>query len=397
MKLKSIKTYTFGENTLMYNSISNGVVIISRYVHDLIKDAESISDIVEISTNFEVDDQEYFGCLIRAMTENRMLEVEVEAGIDVIHYGITDKCNLSCTHCCFSAGSVTRDNRSVQVNKSILRKISELNPRGITITGGEPLLVDDFLTLLRDLRKNYTGLISLATNATLIHNFNIEELCNLIDTFDISIDGIDSQSCDKIRGVGTFEVVINAVNLLKEHEAKNIILSMVFDDNTKVLDQEFIKMCENLGVKSKIRAMNLVGRAADNHIGAQSIIRFIEGGISNISGKYTCPGGVREIFINHEGDVYPCPLFTDGKYRIGSVFDDDLLSKMKRNRDFKWFNEFAEFLPEYRSECSGCEINTFCWNCPSLMESFKRIEGISHLSKICTKKKNSIIEAIQHA
>ena len=73
----------------------------------------------------------------------------------------------------------------------IIDKIVDIEPGGIVLTGGEPLLRKDFFEIIRYLRSKYNGKVALATNATLINDDNVKLLAELIDKFDISIDGVD--------------------------------------------------------------------------------------------------------------------------------------------------------------------------------------------------------------
>ena len=63
---------------------------------------------------------------------------------------LTDKCNLACKHYCASELSLSRD-----ISFSVLRKIIELEPMQITVTGGEPLLHKNIEEILCFLRTEY--------------------------------------------------------------------------------------------------------------------------------------------------------------------------------------------------------------------------------------------------
>jgi len=41
-----------------------------------------------------------------------------------------------------------------------------------------------------------------------------------------------------------------------------------------------------------------------------------------------------------------------------------------------------------------CEINTFCWNCPSVAYSFINNNNIKKLKEICKDKYNKIMEEL---
>lgn len=395
---KYIDTFSFKDNVLIYNRQNHGVIIISKFVFDLVKNAESIEDIKEIAMSYDDDDKKYFNSLIGACVDYKIFDYDPNKSIDLINFAITDYCNLYCTHCCYSAKLVNKYKKeNVTVDMNLIKRIVELNPKSLVITGGEPLLVNNFNEVMSYLKENYHGAISLATNATLINEENAAMLCESFVSFDISLDGVDEKTCESIRGKNTFNKVINAIKILQRNGAKNIVVSMAFDNNTRALDNQFMELCESLNVKPKIRAMNLIGRAAENHIDSDEIVKFMIGGVSNITGAYDCPGGVSELFLNSKGELYPCALFTDDKYRIGSIYDENIEEQLKWDKNLDWFKAFSEYIPDTREECSDCEIKTFCWNCPSLADSYLRNHKKSTFTDHCQLKKKQIIEAIENA
>ena len=65
-----------------------------------------------------------------------------------VAFEITNRCNLTCMHCCFSAGKQGEEMTTQRVTE-ILQKIIKWQPDKITITGGEPLLRNDLLEHLK--------------------------------------------------------------------------------------------------------------------------------------------------------------------------------------------------------------------------------------------------------
>lgn len=109
----------------------------------------------------------------------------------------------------------------------------------LVFSGGEPMVRSDFWEILDYTRKNYKGKIDIATNATLINEANVDRLIANVNRLDISIDGIDEDSCSEIRGKGVFNKVIRSINLLKERGFDEIYLSMVISDYNKELKKVF--------------------------------------------------------------------------------------------------------------------------------------------------------------
>ena len=98
----------------------------------------------------------------------------------------------------------------------------------------------------------------------MITESNIKYLNNCIDKYDISIDGVDEESCSRIRGKGVFKKVIESIELIKKYGDKEIYLSMMFDDFNENLRGEFLQLCKRLGVHPLMRAFERMGAAPQN-------------------------------------------------------------------------------------------------------------------------------------
>lgn len=126
------------------------------------------------------------------------------------------------------------------------------------------MLRSDIVDILHYAKQNFSGKLSLMINGTLFNPENVCEIVKLVSSIDISIDGVDEESCSVIRGSGTFDKVINSIHLLKESEFNNITLSMVLSENNVNLSDRFFELNENLGTRPMPRVLSLTGRAEKN-------------------------------------------------------------------------------------------------------------------------------------
>lgn len=134
----------------------------------------------------------------------------------------------------------------------------------ITLSGGEPLLRKDFKELLVYLRSNYNGHIGVSTNGTLITNSNADLLVKYADQIDISIDGVDEETCSIVRGKGVFENVIRNIKVLQDKGFNNVSLSMVFSDKNEYLEPAFLELNRQLGTTPITRVFAEIGRGKDS-------------------------------------------------------------------------------------------------------------------------------------
>lgn len=141
---------------------------------------------------------------------------------------ITDKCNLSCSHCYQNSENSYRD-----LPVKDLMKIADLIDSvcaklgvsaHIALTGGEPFSrKEDLFTLLQYLDAiNNVHEIEILSNGTLLDEPMLFELKKIkkMHMIQLSIEGGDEITHDLIRGQGSFEKTISAIKLLKAHNFK---------------------------------------------------------------------------------------------------------------------------------------------------------------------------------
>lgn len=248
-----------------------------------------------------------------------------------ISFDITNNCNLRCRHCCVSAGDNTRG-RELSTGEifNVIERMMLFDPDDITISGGEPMIRSDFFEITEKIRSVYSGYLSLMTNGTLIKDDKTAAyLAEKYDSFCLSLDGYDEASCSAIRGEGVFDKVINAINLLHKYTDK-ISLSMVRTSDNMAYTKLFRDLCKSLNVMSLIRVFEPVGRGrelydqvtVDRELDVNCINwnRVEDNFKSKKLYKYkpqifACQGAVSEFQIDQKGDVYPCPMFMDKKFK----------------------------------------------------------------------------------
>ncbi|MBU0615244.1 MAG: radical SAM protein [Nanoarchaeota archaeon] len=144
---------------------------------------------------------------------------------------LTYKCNLKCTYC------NVWDIDKLELDKMAWFKIIDiLSEKGcvfIQITGGEPLLKQNFFDIL-DYIHHKGIMTNIITNGTLIDKENINRLkyARLI-TF--SLDG-NKQTHDLLRGKGTFQKVVDSIELSRQLGINVIIASTINKYNVSDLD-----------------------------------------------------------------------------------------------------------------------------------------------------------------
>ncbi|EGT3801609.1 radical SAM protein [Clostridioides difficile] len=411
------KVIRYKKNTCyIYDKVSKKHMFISKEVFNYLKKAEEYDlNISKFIDGFEdTDDKEYMKLVISNLKkigfiknyeyERRFINTE-NNNFESIYIMVTDKCNLNCRHCTTNCSPDGENILSTQNIKDIIYNISLLNPKNIIFTGGEPLIRKDIEEIVDFAKQNIKdSSFSLSTNSTLISNENVSMIKRLFDHVDISIDGVDELSCSKIRGKGVFGKVLNSIKLLQENGLHKISLSMVFSSSNEHLRDDFIELNKSLKTIPIERAFIPEGRGYDNILDFEyeniHIPKSIPS-IYNIENKYeklsrnisscSCNAFKNNLFIDSNGDVYPCPSLIKSNYKITNLaykkYTKQQIIDMIRMRSI----DFSESL-EYRdSKCEKCDLNIFCWDCPANFERAKEYGEIDNWCNLMKKNLDNIV------
>lgn len=307
-------------------------------------------------------------------------------------FTLTNKCNLSCSHCALSASPLSQDILSTNDVKYAIDKIIDVNPNTLILTGGEPFIRNDILEIISYIRTNFKNKLVIMTNGMLIRKKFIPFLKENVDALDISLDGYDRTSVEKIRGKKVFSLVEKKINMLIEEGYTNISLSMVLTRDNYNHRIEFENICKKLNVKSIFRPYHPEGRAIsqiDSNALIPTDIIF-----EDIVCHY-CKPGIREFVINFNGDIFPCTNLVNKDFKIGNLFNDsDILKKLtQQSINFNHiFNTINRLRPLNDKHCRNCKVNLFCWECPSRFQSIKR--NSNKLNEFCEFKKRRLYKEI---
>ena len=385
---------------LRYIENENKVIMVNRNNGQWLRISKECFGILNSAVEKQLSIQELLDCLaddedrkyFRELLDNvKALGVLYdndtnELGIKTVYLILTNRCNLKCIHCCVSAKSnydeISKQEMNTQELFEAIDKIVACHPTNIILTGGEPMLRKDFMVILKYLRNVYDGEISLATNAMYINEHNVHSLIKNIDRIDISIDGVDEESCSVVRGKGVFNKVIKAVRLIKNAGFDAISLSMVFGDYNEGLEDKFKKMNNDLGTIPVSRIFVPTGRGKENSqifIDVKKRLPSISYTKEEIESKRNsitaikCGAGFTEFVLNYDGYVYPCANLINSSYRRTNIKKinslDELLQQKYQKSSSR--NALEQIQPENFKECKTCKVNLFCWQCLQEIEVLK--------------------------
>jgi GTP 3',8-cyclase len=144
-----------------------------------------------------------------------MLTDSYNRKIDYLRLSITDRCNLRCIYCMPEKGiKLLRKNEILNFEEIVktVQILAELGIKKIRITGGEPLIREDFLDLIRKI-KEIEGIedMALTTNGIFLSKY-LKSLYDMdVKRINISLDSMDPVKYKAITRGGEVSEVLKSI------------------------------------------------------------------------------------------------------------------------------------------------------------------------------------------
>lgn len=326
----------------------------------------------------------------------------------VVFWNITDRCNLSCTHC-YNASGPASPTEGELTTAEAMAVIDDLAATGVPLilfTGGEPLLRGDLFDLARHAQKK--GLkMALSTNGTLI----TEEMAGRIrdagiEYAGISLDGATAATHDRFRNrTGAFDATVAAFSACKKAGLRCGVRVTLTRENFPELEALIdlsirigaSRFCLywlvpagrgsdaydrlQLGGKEVEAALTLLYRKAQEtdpsviefltvdapqdciHLlssmerdrspdleDAQELLASLNGG---------CSAGTRVANIDAKGNVWPCQFARSGEFLVGNVRDRPF-SALWADEDNASLALFRNKAMQFSGRCGTCRHRELC-------------------------------------
>ena len=298
-----------------------------------------------------------------------------------IQIDITNACNLNCSHCYHShhsnQGAMGID-QWFDVLDQYSELLSELNRTPeLVVCGGEPFFSPDLFPLIDRFRSLFPQApVKILTNGTLILKRHLSKLSPNVE-IQISIDGIDQQSHDLVRGNGSYKRTKETVELLR-HNGIPVTLLSILSKRTSDQISEFFERAKSWDVSSQnfIRlveqgnALELVSQNLDRPLMPLEIKKAYYKILQN-SLKYQVSTNTQQpLFALISKRLGAIPSFGFGAlvidykgylkvssrvdYKVGSVIDSGLRSLYLRSKVFK------DLRKNRIDTCKDCSLVSIC-------------------------------------
>ena len=211
-----------GNMNLLFNSLTGTSTKITSQCLDVVNYAidNNLSPEELMPLLADEEDRNYFSQLFDLLFNLGIIvnkDITETNHIEAVTIELTHRCNLYCKHCSLSAGTMSdKELFSTEQEIALIDQILKFRPNVIIVTGGEPMVRSDFWDIINYIKENSEAKLGIMTNATLINEENVDKLAQTFYSFDLSLDGVNEETCSKIRGKNVFGRVMKAVSLLKE-------------------------------------------------------------------------------------------------------------------------------------------------------------------------------------
>jgi len=316
-------------------------------------------------------------------------------------WNVTNKCNLKCKHC--YANSTINDtgcDLTTSEAKELIDDAKKLGLKFMLFTGGEPLLRNDLMILMKYAKKKGIR-VFLATNGILINKKNLRLMKSIIDKMNISLDSASKDIHDEIRGVkGAFEKAVKAIKLTKSYHIPVSASMTVHNRNVSEL-KTLAQLCTKLGIgltikryissdRGRINDLALtptefkkicdeiyVLQAAGNSIFFKDPI-FNSKNIIHTGAINGCLAGIHIASVTNTGEVLGC---TKLPYSFGNIRNTPFKRIWKKNDKLLLLRK-----RKLKGVCATCEHKNICGGCrAAAYQLYNDLFAQDPLCEECTK------------
>jgi radical SAM protein with 4Fe4S-binding SPASM domain len=342
----------------------------------------------------------YVSCEGTPASQETEPERQMEQKLVQLTLLLTTRCDSQC-HYCYIKPEETSQEMSLALAEELLQQEKDVGVRQIVISGGEPLLHSHLKEILETCRKTIpSAYIKLNTSGAAPTVDIIDSVAPLVNDVQFGLDGLNANTNDAIRGVGSFKRVKSMLERLQDRNQK-VALGISFSPSANNLEQiaELSKLCHHLGVdylqinqprqpalkqrqhsscecgylsrdefRRSLEMFHELYKKLD--LNTREVIRY-GGKLLIVDPSYnpawfmlfsqerrkTCHAGSALLCIDPDGTVYPCSaLHRRPGCRVGSFPERTLQELAHAGKEWRG----AAFSVDQDTQCGGCLFRYFC-------------------------------------
>jgi len=285
-------------------------------------------------------------------------------------FHLTQRCQLECVHCYTDSGPHLPKDGELSTERWI-RLVDDFADNGgskILFTGGEALVHRGCIDIMR--RAHERGLeVTLFSNGILVPK-HLDELREVADIVQISVDGPTAATHDAIRGKQSFVKAIRAIRLLLDAGIETRVSTTIMLNNWDAIKDElpgFIAQFEDTNLSFRISYGAMAhgrGKDLDHTLDYESVRRFVDGLLSRVRTTENRDGGpnaiqklsgcgyAEQLVVAPDGLVYPCHLLSGALGHVDQLPLPEITKYLERTAE--------AFSVNHRVGCRTCDLRNLC-------------------------------------
>lgn len=312
----------------------------------------------------------------------------------IVWIELTRRCNLRCRHCFARAGEPLEYELSTLELYSLLEDLKEMKALSLVLSGGEPMLHEDFAHILR-YACELGFVVGVATNGLLLTQQRLDQLPRTYEDLRISVSLDGAGHYNSFRGEVPFEQITDKLLLLKDNGILTAVMATMssknIDEMRRVFEwcvehkivfrsvqfsplgrggegenRSFILTPEDVEKASRLWLEETLFEMEMNKSIGICVAKVFDYTFELVYSTKRCKGGRSLAYICANGDVYPCAICASTHtFKAGNI--------KEKNFSEIWQDSFCEIRgltwADFK-DCARCELSKghyFCTNrCPPL-------------------------------
>lgn len=305
-----------------------------------------------------------------------------------VSFETTLSCNCNCQHC--DLGGIVKNEKRLGP-EGYTKIVRELKPLIVQISGGESLLRDDILDIVKATKQfGKLPYVILVTNGVLLNeNIYLKLKKAGLDQLSVSLDFPDERHDDFRRHPGLFKHLNEILPSIAKHGFNDIILNVAITKVNYLELPALVKKTEEWNVKISFSAYTPL-RTGDKTFAFEKgeDIEFLE----TVFNQLLSLKKKSEVIVNSRDDLLKTLKFLktgnmprcQAGIKFVVVMPDGFYipCSMKRERFAKLKDLREKFSKKnYLEGCGGCFVSIRCYSEKSIFEEIKSLPQYLKLSK----------------
>ena len=320
---------------------------------------------------------------------------------------LTYACNLRCSHC-YMYRAVNREvPLTVEEYRHLFDVFAAKGVKSITFSGGEPLLHPDFEEIVR-MAKAYDFSVTVLSNGTQWTGSRIAFAKENIDEVQISVDGVDDDSCSLVRGPDVFCKAVETAVALSNAGVLTSVATTPVSETADEIEKGYREFAGNLlrrtngkiifRISSKLLDGRTCGHSDSFSATAEKLADqiYTDDKCRTFSINHPPNSGLRScgwgsLTISPDGFVYPCNR-VDDCVSLGSVRGIPAEELFRRAAELAVLSDV-----DHTEPCCTCALRYLCGGGCRLddFESLSHTAEVHSFHKSCSpEKKRRILETM---